>query len=66
MSAELTTLRWQLRWAWAMLGCRCVFNDAHEKIAEEPHCPVHGVYSDKAWPGIEGFDDAGNRIEAVA
>lgn len=39
--AELSV---QLRWAWAKMGCRCLFNDKSEKIHEDAHCPVHGVY----------------------
>lgn len=41
---ETRELRWKLRWAWFQLGCRCMFDDAHNKIAEDAHCPVHGVY----------------------
>jgi hypothetical protein len=35
-------LRYQLRWAWAKLGCRCIFDRRHIKVAEDAHCPIHG------------------------
>lgn len=41
---KISDLRMQLRWAWAQLGCRCIFDDQDEKIIEDAHCPIHGVY----------------------
>jgi hypothetical protein len=45
---EIGELRLQLRNAWAKLGCRCLFNAANEKVAEDPHCPYHGWYQNDA------------------
>lgn len=41
----IDVLKKQLRWAWAKLNCRCLFNDNDEKIHDDAHCPVHGVYT---------------------
>lgn len=35
-------LRYQLRRAWAMLGCRCAFNRHHIITIVDSHCPIHG------------------------
>lgn len=37
-------LRYELRWAWAKLGCRCLFSKHHTIQHVDAHCPVHGWY----------------------
>ena len=41
-AARVPALSYQLRWAWAHLGCRCAFNADHELTTTDSHCPVHG------------------------
>lgn len=50
-------LRYQLRWAWAKLGCRCVFNSRHIKTHEDAHCPIHGWYNDPASLNPAGWEN---------
>ena len=45
LEAERDELRIQRRKAWTKLGCRCLINGQHEKIAEDSHCPYHGGYN---------------------
>lgn len=44
---SIRLLRYQLRWAWAKMGCRCSFDRHHIKRVEDSHCPVHGWQTTK-------------------
>jgi hypothetical protein len=48
-------LRLQLRWAWAKLGCRCIFDHNHIKRVEDAHCPIHGWHGNLENP--EGWEN---------
>lgn len=66
LEAQVRELRLQLRYAWARLGCRCIFNDAHEKEVEDSHCPVHGVYErpDEISERLKALQDSSKEGEA--
>ena len=49
LEATIKEQRRQLRWAWLNIGegCRCIFDDEDNKIVEDSHCYIHGIYVEK-------------------